>query len=27
MQSRLLAIYADYGDYILRLVHLQVEDE
>jgi len=27
MQSRLLAIYADYGDYILRLVPLQVEDE
>ncbi|MCX6029229.1 MAG: DUF6516 family protein [Chloroflexi bacterium] len=27
MQSRLLAIYADYGDYIARLVPLQVEDE
>jgi hypothetical protein len=27
MQSRLLAIYADYGDYIQRLVPLQVEDE
>jgi hypothetical protein len=27
MQARLLAIYADYAEFILSLVPLQIEDE